>query len=195
MKKAYLDANILLAISAGSEKEPTQFKLSIKILDEIKKGSIIGIVSPLTLMEVIAVLRTQKGREKHNLKKFPYKEQSKFVLEESKLMYDTLIKELMQLPNLKFELGKHTDLNELMNQAVAVLQKTEGDVKYRNRCSRCGSQNVNYTAFKGLGSDDIIHALLAKDAGCDCLITFDQDFESLKEFEDFEGLEFRVLKR
>ncbi len=100
-------------------------------------------------------------------------------------MYEKLMGELIQLPNLKFELGRHTDLNKLMDRAFDVLQGTEGKVRFYHKCSRCGSKNVNYSAFKGLGSDDVIHALLAKDAGCDCLIIFDKDFEDL---------EFRVLK-
>lgn len=194
MKKAYLDANVLLAISAGSKKEPNQFKLASIILEEIKAGKITGIVSPLTLMEVIAVLRTQKGRERHNLDRLSNKQQLEFVLNESKSMYDKLMGELIKLPNLKFELGRHVDLNKLMGQALGVLEKTRGKTRFYHRCSRCGSQNVSYTAFKGLGSDDAIHALLARDAGCDCLVTFDKDFDDLKEFEEFEGLEFRVLK-
>lgn len=194
MKKAYLDANVLLAISAGSKKEPNQFRLASIILEEIKAGKITGIVSPLTLMEVIAVLRTQKGRERHNLDRLSNKQQLEFVLNESKSMYDKLMGELIKLPNLKFELGRHVDLNKLMGQALGVLEKTRGKTRFYHRCSRCGSQNVSYTAFKGLGSDDAIHALLARDAGCDCLVTFDKDLDDLKEFEEFEGLEFRVLK-
>ena len=111
MKKAYLDANILLAISAGPKKEPKQFRLAAKVLEEIKAGKIIGIVSSLTLMEVIAVLRTQKGREKHNLVKLSNEKQLEFVLHESKSMYEKLMGELIKLPNLKFELGRHADLN------------------------------------------------------------------------------------
>lgn len=194
MKKAYLDANILLAISAGSEKEPNQFRLAAGILEEIKAGKIAGIVSSLTLMEVIAVLRTQKGREVHNMGRLSGERQLEFVLKESRSMYDKLMGELIKLPSLKFELGRHADLNRLMGQAFGVLQKTKGKVRSYDRCSKCDSQNVSYTAFKGLGSDDIIHALLAKDAGCDCLITFDRDFDGLEGFEEFEGLEFRVLK-
>lgn len=39
---------------------------------------------------------------------------------------------------------------------------------------------MSYTAFKGLGSDDMIHALLAKDVGCDVLITFDKEFDGIE---------------
>lgn len=194
MKKAYLDANILLALSAGEKKERDQYKLAVRILDEVKDGKIEAVISSLTLMEVIAVFRTQKGREKHKLTGLSGEEQQEYVLNESKEMYDILMRELLKLPSLKFDLGKHTDLNKLMDQAFGILQKTKGKVRFYNRCTRCGSQNVNYSAFKGVGSDDVIHASLAKDVGCDQLITFDRDFEDLKELDEFEGLEFRVVK-
>ena len=106
MKKAYLDANILLAIPAGSRKEPSRFKLAVKVLDEIKHGRIVGVVSSLTLMEVLAVLRTQKGKERPRLERLPVEDRLEFVLNESKSMYDRLITELMKMSNLKFELGK-----------------------------------------------------------------------------------------
>jgi predicted nucleic acid-binding protein len=194
LKKAYLDANILLAISAGSTKEPDQYRMAVGILDEIKEGKIVGVISSLTLMEVIAVLRTQKGREKHNLKGLSDEKRLEFVLNGSKSMYDKLMGELLQLPGIKFELGKHTDLNKLMNSAFDILQRIKGKVRFYTRCSKCGSRDVSYTAFKGMGSDDMIHALLAKDVGCDYLITFDKDFEDLKIFDEFDGLEFRILK-
>ena len=128
-------------------------------------------------MEVLAVLRTQKGREKHNLVKLSNEKQLEFVLGESKSMYEKLTEELMKLPNLKFEYGRHVDLNNIMKQAFDILQRSNGKVRLYHRCSKCGSNDVEYTAFKGLGSDDTIHVLLAQDAGCDYFITFDQDFE------------------
>jgi len=194
LKKAYLDANILLALSVGEKKERDQYKLAVRILDEIKDGKIEAVISSLTLMEVIAVLRTQKGREKHKLDGLTDEKQLEYVLNGSNEMYGSLMGELLRLTNIKFDLGKHTDLNKLMDQAFGILQKTKGKVRFYNRCTRCGTQNVNYSAFKGVGSDDVIHALLAKDVGCDQLITFDRDFEDLKELEEFEGLQFRVVK-
>lgn len=194
MKKAYLDSNILLSLSAGEKKESDQYRLAVRILDEIKNGKIEAVISSLTLMEVLAVLRMQKGREKHNLDGLTSEKQLEYVLKESGEMYGTLVGELLKLTNIKFDLGKHTDLNKLMDQAFTILQKTKGKVKFYNRCTRCGTKNLNYSAYKGLGSDDLIHALLAKDSGCDQLITFDRDFEVLKELDEFEGLEFRVVK-
>lgn len=185
---------MLLAVSAGPKKEPRQFEIATRVLNEIRRGSIVGIVSSLTLMEVLAVLRTQKGRQIHTLNKLSGYKQTEFVLNESKSMYDKLMGELIKLPNMKFDLGRHVDLNNILDRAFDVLQKTKGKVRFYHRCSKCGSTNVRYTAFKGLGSDDAIHALLAKDAGCDSLFTFDKDFEDLEAFEEFKGLEFRILK-
>ena len=62
MKKSYLDANILIAISVGPDKERDQFRMARGVLNDIKNGVIIGIVSPLVLMEVISVMRKQKGQ-------------------------------------------------------------------------------------------------------------------------------------
>jgi len=194
LKKAYLDSNILLSLSAGEKKESDQYRLAVRILDEIKNGKIEAVISSLTLMEVLAVLRMQKGREKHNLDGLTSEKQLEYVLNKSGEMYGTLVGELLKLTNIKFDLGKHTDLNKLMDQAFTILQKTKGKVKFYNRCTRCGTKNLNYSAYKGLGSDDLIHALLAKDGGCDQLITFDRDFEVLKELDEFEGLQFRVVK-
>jgi len=150
LKKAYLDANILLSLSAGEKKESDQYRLAVRILDEIKNGKIVAVISSLTLMEVLAVFRMQKGREKHNLDGLTSEKQLEYVLKESDGMYGTLMRELLKLPNIKFDLGKHTDLNKLMDQAFTILQKTKGKVKFYNRCTRCGTKNLNYSAYKGL---------------------------------------------
>ena len=194
MKRAYIDTSVLLSLSVGEKKEPDQYRLAVRVLDEIKDGKIQAIISSLTLMEITTALRIQKGKEKDKLDGLPRDKQVEYVLKESKSMYDELVKELLQLPNVKFELGKHTDLNKLLTQGFDILQKIKGAVKFYNKCKRCGSHNVNYSLFKGLGTDDVIHALIAKDVGCDQLITFDGDFDDLKGLEEFEGLEFRVFK-
>lgn len=194
MKKAYLDANILLALAAGKEKEPEQYRLAETILEEIKSGKIQAVISSLTLMEILAVLRAQKGREKNNLTGLSREKQVEFVIKESNSMNHILISELIRLPNVKFEFGRHVDLNKLMDQALEILKKVNGKVKFYNKCKRCGSENVNYSTYKGLGTDDMIHVLLAKDGGCDQLITFDGDFEEIKGFSEIEPLEIIVLK-
>jgi len=193
--KAYLDANILLAKAAGKEKEPDQFQLAENIFNQIKNNEFYAVISSLTLMEVMAVLRTQKGREIANLKGLTREKQVEYVLRESKAMYDCIVGELLQLPYLKFDLGGKTDMKKLFDAAFDIMQNTKGKVRFYDKCKRCGSQNVSYSAHKSLGSDDIIHALFAKDVGCDLFLTFDGDFNELIGNEKIEPLEIKVIRQ
>lgn len=194
MKKAYLDANILLAKVAGPEKEPNQFPLAERIFNQIKSGEFQAVISSLTLMEVLAVLRTQKGREKHKLDGLTPDKQIEYVRAESKIMYDSIIRELLQLVNVKFDLGGRTDMKKLFDIGFDIMLETKGKVKFYKNCKRCDSKNVLYSSYKSLGSDDVIHALFAKDVGCDLFLTFDSDFEELKGNEKVEPLEIRIIK-
>jgi predicted nucleic acid-binding protein len=194
LKKAYLDANILLAKAAGPQKEPDQFPLAEKIFNQIKNGEFEAVISSLTLMEVIAVLRTQKGREKEKLDGLTRDKQLEYVHKESKSMYDNIIGELLQLPYVKFDLGGRTDMKKLFDMAFDIMLETKGKVRFYQNCKRCDSKNVLYSSYKGLGSDDIIHALFAKDVGCDLFLTFDGDFDELKRNEKIIPLEIRVIR-
>ncbi|MCE2499061.1 MAG: type II toxin-antitoxin system VapC family toxin [Nitrosopumilaceae archaeon] len=183
VRKYYLDSNILLAVSAGPGKEPNQFRMSMGVLDQIRRGETIGVVSSLTLMEVITVLRVKKGREKSSLDSMRPDQQSEFVLRESKSMYDKLVTELMKLPNLKFEYGRRADVYSVMRDALAILHEIRGKVRPDGN-----------SRFGGAGTVDVIHALLAKDMGCDELVTFDTGFEEMGGIDALESLKFRVLK-
>ncbi len=194
MKKAYLDANILLAKAAGSVKEPKQYPLAEKVFQEIKSGNYHAVISSLTLMEVLAVLRTQKGREMQNLKSLSSDKQIEFVIAESKSMYDSILFELLQLEHLSFDLGGKTDMRKILDTAFDIMQEKQGLVKIHYNCKKCGSKDVPHSAYKGLGSDDIIHALFAKDIGCDVFLTFDSDFEQLVGDQRIDPLEICVLR-
>ena len=194
MKKAYLDANILLAKSAGPQKEPRQYPLAEKVFQEIKRGDYLAIISSLTLMEVLAVLRTQKGREMENLSSLTPEQQIEFVTSESKSMYDSILFELLQLDHVKFDLGGNSDMKKILDVAFDMMQEKLGVVKIHRTCRKCGTENVPHSVYKGLGSDDLIHALFAKDVGCDIFVTFDNDFEQIKGDPRVDPLEIRILR-
>ncbi|MGH2611952.1 MAG: hypothetical protein ACRDFB_02755 [Rhabdochlamydiaceae bacterium] len=65
-----------------------------RVFQEIKGGDYHAVISSLTLMEVLAVLRTQKGREMQNLTNLTHEKQIEFVIAESKSMYDRILFEL-----------------------------------------------------------------------------------------------------
>ena len=184
MKKSYLDSSVLIPIPVGPDKNPDQFRMAAGVLDKIKNGETVGIVSPLALMEVMTVLRVKKGREKRLLGALPPAEQSEFILRESKSMYDGLVTELMKMPHLKFEQGgKHVDMNTVMSNALDILSEVRGRVLH-----------TGDSWFKGPGPADVIHALLARGAGCDELVTSDRGFEEMSGLDEFTDLKFRVLR-
>ena len=68
MIRVYLDSNILLAKIAGFENNPNQARLASDVFDEIKNfEEIEGVVSHLTLIEVLSVLRSRIGQDKDRL--------------------------------------------------------------------------------------------------------------------------------
>lgn len=85
-------------------------------------------------------------------------------------------------------------MRTMFDTAFDIMQEKQGLVKIHNDCKKCGSRNVPHSVFKGLGSDDIIHALFAKDIGCDVFMTFDSDFEQLKGDQRIDPLEIRILR-
>jgi hypothetical protein len=138
-------------------KEPKQYPLADKVFQEIKNGNYHAVISSLTLMEVLAVLRTQKGREMQNLKGLPPEKQIEFVITESKSMYDSILLELLQLDHVSFDLGGKSDMRKIFDTAFDIMQEKQGVVKIHNNCKKCGSSNVAHSAYKGLGSDDMIY--------------------------------------
>lgn len=182
VRKTYLDSNVLLAVSAGLEKEPDQFRMATRVLDEIGSGDALGTVSSLALMEVITVMRVKKGRETHRLGSMPDDQQSEFVLRESRSMYGKLIAELMKLPGLKFEHGQNMGVGTVMKNALNIIHETGGHVRPSGK-----------SRFSGVGTVDVLHTLLAKNMGCDELVTFDKGFDEMARIAAFEGLTFRIL--
>ncbi len=153
-----------------------------RVLDEIGSGDALGTVSSLALMEIITVMRVKKGRETHLLDSMPDDQQSEFVLRESRSMYGKLIAELMKLPGLRFEHGQNMGMGTVMKSALNIIHETGGHVRPGGK-----------SRFSGVGTVDVLHTLLAKDMGCDELVTFDKGFDEMAKIAAFEGLTFRIL--
>ena len=193
MKKSYIDSNILLAKYIDKGKNNNQYRKSVKIFDEIKCKNITVIISYLTLMEINTVIKKHKVREIVN-SEYNFDKKLKIVLEESLKVFNNIHSELSDLPNVEFELSNQINFNKILPIAFNILQKIQGKIWKYSDCSRCGTTNVNYSKYKGLGADDVIHALLAKNSGCHELITFDKDFNELVNISEFKSLSFRILK-
>ncbi len=156
--------------------------MATRVLDEIGSGDALGTVSSLALMEVITVMRVKKGRETHRLGSMPDDQQSEFVLRESRTMYGKLIAELMRLPGLKFEHGQNMGVGTVMKNALNTIHETGGHVRSSGK-----------SRFSGVGTVDVLHALLAQNMDCNELVTFDKGFDEMARIAAFEGLTFRIL--
>jgi len=82
----------------------------------------------------------------------------------------------------------------IFDKGLNILNSTRGKIPLRyNECRDCGNRR-NYFNFKGLGPIDISHIFLAKELGCDQLITLDQGFEEVQANPDVTPLNIVVLK-
>lgn len=178
MQKAYVDTNILIAYVSGPEKDPLQHPKAKQIFDEIKQGKYVGVFSTLTLIEVKGVLRTLLGRDRTLLQTIDERKQSDYIKKESTETYNVLLAELLKLPNVKFEKGRQVNFQSILDDADQIMDDTKGTVRFYNNCGVCKSQYKN-SAHKQILVAGILHALLAKDTGCDSLITFDKGFNAL----------------
>lgn len=178
MQKTYIDTNILIAYVSGLQKDPFQYPKAKQIFDEIKQGKYVGVFSTLTLIEVKGVLRSLLGRERSLLQTIDTHKQSDFIKKESTDAYNILLAELLKLPNVKFEKGKQANFQSILDNADQIMDDIKGFVKFYNNCGVCKS-NYKNSAHKQILVADILHTLLAKDIGCDSLITFDKGFNAL----------------
>lgn len=191
MLKAYIDTNILIAYASGAAKEPKQYTKAKQIFEEIKAGRYVGVYSTLTLIEVKGVLRTLIGRDRATLATISRTEQADYVKSEANTMYNVLLGELLKLPSIKFEKGRLTNFQSILDTANTIMDDIKGDVRFYDRCGIC---NASYQSsnHKQILAADILHALLAKDTGCDSLITFDKGFHGLIGNKEIESLQIIV---
>ncbi len=191
MKKGYIDTNILIAFASGPVKEPRQYPKAKEIFDDIKQGKFVAVISTLTLTEIKGVFRTHVGFDRNNLETVSYTTRSDYVKSEANSMYNQLLGELLHLPNVKFEKGKQTNFQSILDQADEIMDEIKGEVKFYDTCGRCRA-SFKSSNHKQILVADILHALLAKDTGCDFLITFDKGFNGLKGSTKINPLEIIV---
>ena len=191
MQKFYIDTNVLISYISGPQKEPTQYPKAQKIFNELKQGSYIGVISTLVLIEVKGVIRTILGADRAQLETIEQSKQADHVKSESQKIYNELIAELLQLPNIKFEKGRQSNFQSVLDAANQIMDDIQGDVRFYNTCGNCGAQYKS-SKHKQILAADILHALLAKDTACDSLITFDKGFAALVSNSTISSLQIVV---
>ena len=191
MQKFYIDTNVLISYISGPQKEPTQYPKAQRIFDELKQGTYIGVISTLVLIEIKGVIRTILGTDRMQLETIAQNKQADHIKLESQKIYDELISELLKLPNIKFEKGRQSNFQSILDLANQIMDDIKGDVRFYNTCGNCGAQYKS-SKHKQILAADILHALLAKDTACDTLITFDKGFAGLVNNDTISPLQIVV---
>ena len=187
MIKKYIDTNILIAYVVGKKLEKNQYPKAKIIFDQIKNGKFVGVISTLTLTEVIGVLRTRLGKNTEVLQKIEKQKQGIFVKTEASKLYSTLIEAMLQMPNIKFEKGRQINFQTVLDDSFNIMEEIVGVVKFYLP-HKSGNSDVYNSSHKQILVADILHTLLAQDTQCDHFLTFDKGFYGVKNMDKLQSL-------
>jgi predicted nucleic acid-binding protein len=192
----YLDSSIIVSYQLGpTDRFYSQAKRIIEV--ETKQRRLTGLVSMLTLMEVIDVIRRRvterTGRATLDALDDPSK--NSCVKAESDRKIKGLIQVLTQMEEQGLVLfGDFTplDLKNIMNDVYSYSKTYFGMVKKYFMCQVCKATFEHYS-YKGLGWIDLMHAFLALGFFADGLITADRSFAHLSADSKFSSLVITVI--
>lgn len=108
-----------------------------------------------------------------------------------KTMYDIFIAKLLSLPNITF-MNPNISSNILYQESNLIIKNHIGVIRNDIKCPICKG-SFDYWKYDGLYESDIIHALISKELKCSTLITFDNDFNTLKTEPNISPLTIQVI--
>jgi predicted nucleic acid-binding protein len=192
----YLDSSVLVAYQLG----PTDryYKDAKRIIeDEITNKRLTGLISMLTLMEVIDVLRRRVTERTNKATLDPLDDASKnqYLKGESETKIKNLIQVLTQMEKQGLILfGDFTpvDLRQIMKDTYDCTRGYFGAAKKYYKCQICRSSFEHYS-YRGLGWIDMLHAFLALGFFADGLITADESFADLSTDPRFSSFDITII--
>ena len=179
--KAYLDAGVLVAYGLGSVDY--HYPKAKQVIDEIRKGRYRGVISVLSLLETMDVIRKRLVSQtpKNFLDTRPYLQRKEYIRQESEKRYSALIDNLTKA----VKAGKMfivdfdgINISDVFAACNSLLSNNFGDIRFLKRCWLCRRSYHRYE-YKGLGPVDAMHFDLAKRIPCNLFITTDKSFSGL----------------
>lgn len=181
--KAYMDAGVLVAYGLGSVD--MHYRKAKQVIDEVTKGKYRGVVSVLSLLETMDVIRkrlvNQTPRDFLDVRSDLQRKE--YIRQESEKRYSALIDNLTKAAKAKKMFIVNFDgvnIAEVLAICNNLLSKNFGDIRFFPRCGLCRMEYEHYE-YKGIGPVDAMHFDLAKRVGCDLFITTDKSFGGLDE--------------
>ncbi|MBS3794901.1 MAG: type II toxin-antitoxin system VapC family toxin [Candidatus Thorarchaeota archaeon] len=162
----YLDTCVLLNLFR-SYSQGDYPQAARDFLEKIEQGQAKGLVSNLTLCEIIGAIRTASVYKKN-------------IVDKSKIeeILDKVLRMIYQIENIIFfTSAEDGSLDKPSNPIFLfqVLQDGVESLRKENYQIECVNPPSEYR-FRGLNINDLIHLRIASELGCDYLATFDKGF-------------------
>jgi predicted nucleic acid-binding protein len=149
-------------------------------IDRIQKGDV-GVISMLVLMEMVDVIRKLvtesipfNGNNEDERKKI------KERVKEEISKYIDVITGLAAEGKIQI-IDPNVSIKDHFKESFKLLQLLDYRINDYSTCRLCGAKIQPKYSSKALGQYDIQHALIAKQIGCDEIITSDKSFKELEK--------------
>lgn len=195
---AYIDSSVFLTYIAGPTEEPREYPLAKAFFKEIASHKRIGVLSYLTIMEILDVLRKWKGGEFDSITALETDGQRlTYVIDGAMKLYQKVILETLATPEFRLIETDGIDTSLMLRTAFEIMTDVKGVVRLYDNCKKCGytRNGENFiSVHKCVGTVDIIHALLAKAMKCNSFVTFDKGFIDLVNDQRLKPLSIEILR-
>jgi hypothetical protein len=192
----YLDSSVILSYQIGPADHAYADAKNVFEVD-IGGGATIGVVSLLTLMEIIDVIRKRVTERSNKLLLDAMVEtrRNEFIKSETEARIKTLINNLTAMEKrglLIFADFTPLDLKQVMDDVFTFSKGYFGMVKKYYHCGICRTPHESYS-YKGLGWIDLMHAFLAIGLCVDSLVTADKSFSALSTDNRFSSINIEII--
>jgi hypothetical protein len=192
----YLDSSIIVSYALGpTDRFYTHAKQIIE--NDILKKQTIGLVSMLTLLECIDVIRYRiaERTSKAFLDSMDENARTPYIKTECDRKIKNLINVLTQMENqghVMFADFTPLDLKQIMTDVYDYSKAYFVMITKYLRCKICRNLFEHYT-YKGLGWIDLLHAFLALELFADGVITADKSFGDILSDPRFARLQITII--
>lgn len=192
----YFDSSIIVSYALGPAD---RFYVKAKqiIEEDVMKKQIVGLVSMLTLLETIDVIRYRVAEktDRATLDSMDGSMRNSYIRTESDNKIKALITVLTQMENqgyIIFSDFTPLDLKQIMNNVYDYSKAYFGMIKKYFRCRICRNPFERYS-YKGLGWIDVMHAFIALELCADGFLTADKSFGHFLSEPKFAGLQITII--
>lgn len=167
----YLDTCVWL--SALISRDP-KHKTAISILERARAGTYTILVTHHVLNEIFDVLK-KKLVTHQSVRNNPTAETLEALVKQK---YREFCSELLQLPNIRIK-NPNVSTHQVLRPSFSLLYRYLGDVKQHDECPICCNP-YDYLECDTIFERDALHVFLAWNLNCDLFVTFDADFEQIR---------------